>query len=77
MLCNCQLSFAVFVEDLKNVLFSTPLEDFHETMRHHESLVPEPFSHKFQKKLTEKATVDMWKAKKRTVAECFPLGRYL
>ena len=46
-------------------------------MRHHGSLVPEPLSHKFQERLTKKAAVDKWKAKKRTVAECFPPGRYL
>eukprot|EP00795_Rhopilema_esculentum_P002434 gene2434-18088_t len=68
----CVAGAAVFVEGLKDVLFSTPLEDFHETMRHHESLVPEPLSHKFQERLTQKAAVDKWKAKKRTVAECFP-----
>eukprot|EP00795_Rhopilema_esculentum_P010133 gene10133-18796_t len=31
-----------------------------------------PLSHRFQERLTQKAAVDKWKAKKRTVAECFP-----
>eukprot|EP00112_Aurelia_sp_Birch-Aquarium-sp1_P017200 Seg397.14 transcript_id=Seg397.14/GoldUCD/mRNA.D3Y31 product="hypothetical protein" protein_id=Seg397.14/GoldUCD/D3Y31 len=64
-----------YVQKLRTLLFSTPLEILRDSMRRQEETVPDSLTSQFTERADRSTAIEMWQSRKMKTTSLFPTGK--